>query len=76
MDLLWIIDKRAGQSLLFLRSTNQPNALQAVLLDAELPTHNRTQIGTDEKAHRNTTHHPTNNSYDLSKGVDDQASQD
>ena len=62
--------------MLFLRSPNHPTALRSVLLNAELAAHNRTQIGTDEEAHRNTTHHPTNNSYDLSKGVDDQASQD
>ena len=62
--------------MLFLRSPNQPTALRSVLLNAELATHNRTQIVSDKKAHRNTTHHPTNNSCDLSKGVDDQDSQE
>jgi hypothetical protein len=76
VDLFWIIGKKAGQSLLFLRSTNPPTALQSVLLDTELATLNRTQIGTDEEAHRNTTHHPATHSSDLGKGVDDQASQD
>ena len=62
--------------MLFLKSPNHPTALRSVLLNAELATHNRTQIVTDKEAHRNTTHHPATHSSDLGKGVDDQASQD
>ena len=56
-------------------SPNPPTTLQSVLLDAEQVTHNRTQISTDEEAHRNTTHHPATHPCDLGTGLFDQARQ-
>ena len=62
MNLFWLLSAPP------IISPNPPTALQSVLLDTELATHNRTQIGADEEAHRNTTHHPATHPCDLGMG--------